>query len=414
MSGRGTANPNWRRWRRRTYELLDPTLETPWDRIVHHGLIALVLINVVAVILDSVPSVAARYQPILTGIEIVSVVVFTLEYGLRLWSCVEHIPYAGRSPWKMRLAWARTPAAVIDLLAIVPFYVAIGSTADLRVLALFRLVRFFKLARYSSGLASLADALYAERRSLLATLLILGGLVLTTATLMHLAEREAQPDRFGTIPDAMWWAVVTLTTVGYGDVVPVTPTGRLIAGLTAILGIAMLALPVGIIATAFSEVIHRREFVVTWSMVARVPVFADLGAAAIAEIMDLLHSRTVPRGEVIVRRGEAADAMYFIVTGEVEIEIKDGHHPRLGAGEFFGEIAVLNEEPRTATVRACEETRLLVLQAHDLERLMDRVPEIGRRIQERASERAPERVADASVAKPKRQGRSRRSPARGR
>jgi voltage-gated potassium channel len=295
----------------------------------------------------------------------------------------------------------------------VPFYGALASTADLRVLALFRLVRFFKLARYSSGLASLADAIYAERRSLLATLLILGGLVLTTATMMHLAEREAQPDRFGTIPDAMWWAVVTLTTVGYGDVVPVTPLGKVVAGLTAILGIAMLALPVGIIATAFSEVIHRREFVVTWSMVARVPVFADLGAAAIAEIMDLLHSRTVPRGDVIVRRGEAADAMYFILSGEVEIEIKDGQHPRLGAGEFFGEIAILNDEPRTATVRACEETQLLVLQSHDLERLMDRVPEIGRRMQRVASERAPDRVEAPNLSEPRRPGRPRKRARKG-
>ena len=413
MSGRGAAEHAWRRWRRRTYELLDPTLETVWDRIVHHGLIALVLINVIAVILDSVPSLSARYRPILTGIEIASVVVFTLEYVLRLWSCVEHMPYAGRPPWRMRLAWARTPAAIVDLIAVVPFYGALASTADLRVLALFRLVRFFKLARYSSGLASLADAIYAERRSLLATLLILGGLVLTTATMMHLAEREAQPDRFGTIPDAMWWAVVTLTTVGYGDVVPVTPLGKVVAGLTAILGIAMLALPVGIIATAFSEVIHRREFVVTWSMVARVPVFADLGAAAIAEIMDLLHSRTVPRGDVIVRRGEAADAMYFILSGEVEIEIKDGQHPRLGAGEFFGEIAILNDEPRTATVRACEETQLLVLQSHDLERLMDRVPEIGRRMQRVASERAPDRVEAPNLSEPRRPGRPRKRARKG-
>src|SRR5215212_4016001 len=161
-------------------------------------------------------------------------------------------------------------------------------------------MRFFKLARYSSGLTSLLEAIYSERHALLATLLILSGLVLTMASFMYLAERDAQPDRFGTIPDAMWWAIVTLTTVGYGDSVPVTAAGKLLASLTAIMGIVMLALPVGIIATAFSEVIHRREFVVTWTMVAKVPVFADLGAAAVAEIMDLLQSRTVPKGDVIV------------------------------------------------------------------------------------------------------------------
>jgi voltage-gated potassium channel len=346
------------------------------------------------------------------AIEILSVVVFTAEYLLRLWSCVEHIPYADHSPWAARLAWARTPAAVVDLVAVLPFYLLVLAPLDLRAVALFRLVRFLKLARYSSGLISLADAIYAERRSLLATLLILGGLVLTMATLMQLAEAGAQPDRFGTIPDAMWWAVVTLTTVGYGDVVPVTPTGKIIAGLTAILGAAMLALPIGIIARSFSDVIHRREFVVTWSMVARVPVFANLDAADIAEIMELLHSQTVRKGEVIVSRGETADAMYFIVNGEVEVEIRDGEHPRLGSGDFFGEIAILTEERRTATVRACGETQLLVLQAHDLQRLMDRVPEIDRRMRRVAQSRAPERMSRAgSDRKPVRRRASRKGAA---
>jgi voltage-gated potassium channel len=162
------------------------------------------------------------------------------------------------------------------------------------------------------------------------------------------------------------------------------------------MGIAMLALPVGIIATAFSEVIHRREFVVTWSMVAKVPVFADLGAAAVAEIMDLLQSRSVPKGDVVVRRGERADAMYFIVSGEVEVEIKEGLHPRLKDGDFFGEIAILTDEKRTATVRAVKDTQLLMLQAHDVERLMDRVPEIGARMRRVAEDRAPKRVAAAA------------------
>jgi voltage-gated potassium channel len=410
VNGPGPLGDRRRSWRRRIYELLDPAIETVWDRAVHHGLIALVLINVLAVVLESVPSMADRYGAIFLTIEVVSVVVFTAEYALRLWSCVEHMPYTSHSGWAARLAWARTPAAVVDLVAVLPFYVLVIAPVDLRVVALFRLVRFLKLARYSSGLVSLADAVYVERRSLLATLLILGGLVLTTATLMHLAEERAQPAQFGTIPDAMWWAIVTLTTVGYGDVVPITPVGKLIAGLTAILGVAMLALPVGIIARAFSEVIHRREFVVTWSMVARVPVFANLDAADIAEIMQLLHSRTVPKGEVILRRGEAADAMYFIVSGEVEIEIMDDDHPRLGSGDFFGEIAILTEELRTTTVRACQETQLLVLQAHDLQRLMDRVPEIARRLQRVAEARAPDRVSTTTSPKAKRRQGSRLLP----
>jgi voltage-gated potassium channel len=380
------------RLRRRIYELLDPTIDTFWDRVVHNGLIALVIVNVVAVVLESVPRIEERYRDLFMVIEVFSLVAFTIEYGLRLWTAVEHMPFSDRSPWAARLAWARTPAAIVDLLAILPFYLALFQTTDLRALALFRLVRFFKLVRYSSGLSSLGEAIYRERRALMATLLILGGLVLTMATLMYVAEREVQPERLGTIPDAMWWAIITLMTVGYGDVVPITTAGKVIASLTAVMGFAMLALPVGIIATAFSDVIHRREFVVTWSMIAHVPIFASLDAAAIAEIMELLHSRTVQAHEVIARRGEKADAMYFIVAGRVEIELRDEDNVELGGGEFFGEIALLTGEERSATARAIEETQLLVLLAHDLERLMDRVPEIGRRIREVAHERAPSRV----------------------
>jgi voltage-gated potassium channel len=388
----GLTDNRWRALRRRVYDLLDPDIQSFWDHVVHRGLIAVILVNVVAVVLESVPSIEARFAGTFLVIEVVSVLVFTVEYALRLWTAVEHMPVASRSAVAARLAWARTPSAVVDLLAILPFYLALFDLTDLRVFALFRLVRFFKLVRYSSGLASLFEAIYAERHALLATLLILGGVMLTMATLMHVAEGAAQPDRFGTIPDAMWWAIITLTTVGYGDVVPITPVGKIVAALTAVMGIAMLALPVGIIATSFSDVIHRREFVVTWSMVARVPIFESLGAGALAEIMQLLYSRTARKGEVIARRGEKAEAMYFIVSGEVDVELPDADDVKLGQGEFFGEIALLTGEERNATVRACEDTQLLVLDAHDLDRLMSRVPEIGKRIREVGHARAPERV----------------------
>ena len=342
MSERNGAHEDeWRPLRRRVYELLDPSIHTFWDRVVHTALIALVLVNVAAVVLELVPSIEARYARLFMVVEAVSLVAFTVEYLLRLWTAVEEIPLTERSPWAARLAWARSPAALVDLLAILPFYLLLFEPTDLRVFALLRLVRFFKLVRYSSGLASLVEAIYVERHALLASLLILGGLVLTMATLMHLAERAAQPDRYGTIPDAMWWAVVTLTTVGYGDVVPITPLGKIIAGLTAMMGFTLLALPIGIIATSFAEVIHRREFVVTWTMVARVPIFGGLGASDIADVMQLLDSRTARKGEVIARRGEKADAHLFHRLGQVEVELRGRRTIRLREGDFFGEIAML-------------------------------------------------------------------------
>jgi len=137
------------------------------------------------------------------------------------------------------------------------------------------------------------------------------------ATLMYLAEGKAQPDKFGTIPDAMWWAIVTLGTIGYGDVVPVTPFGRILATGTIFLGLIMVALPVGIVAQAFASDIHRREFIVTWGMVARVPLFAGLDANQIAEIMRLLRSQRIEAGTIIARRGEPAQSMYFVAAVEV-------------------------------------------------------------------------------------------------
>ncbi len=181
---------------------------------------------------------------------------------------------------------------------------------------------------------SLLEAVQAERRALLACLVILGGLMIVTAALMHVVEGPAQPDKFGSIPEAMYWSIITLTTVGYGDVHPVTVGGKMVAGCTAVLGLVMLSLPVGIIATSFAEVIHRRDFVVTWNMVARVPLFSALNAGEIAMIMRFLRSRLVEGGEVVVRRDEPSVAMFFIASGTVEIEMP-GRRLRMETGQFF-------------------------------------------------------------------------------
>jgi voltage-gated potassium channel len=211
--------------------------------------------------------------------------------------------------------------------------------------------------------------------------------VLFSATAIHLAEHDAQPENFGSIPAAMWWAIVTITTVGYGDVTPLTLAGRMIASVTMVTGYVMLGLPVGIVATAFAEEIHRREFVVTWSMVASVPLFRTLDATAIAEIMRYLSAQSIPAGTLIVRRGDIAQSMYFIADGEVEIELP-GEPVRLGVGQFFGEMAILHQTPRTANVRSVAPTKLLILDAFDLQTLIGRNPEIGDAIRQVAAGRA--------------------------
>jgi voltage-gated potassium channel len=209
------------------------------------------------------------------------------------------------------------------------------------------------------------------------------GVTLIAAAAMHLAEGRVQPDKLGTIPEAMWWAIVTLGTIGYGDVVPVTAAGKLVASITIFLGLIMIALPVGIIANAFNEQIHRRDFIVTWSMVAKVPLFSGLDAGEIADIMRLLRAQRAEPGTMIVRRGDPGHSMYFVAAGEVEIELPH-ERARLGEGHFFGEIAVLQRTRRSATVRALVSTSLLVLDASDLHALMERDPRIAERVRDMA------------------------------
>jgi voltage-gated potassium channel len=375
--------------RRRLYEILEQgPINDRLGRVTNQSIVTLIIINLAAVVLESIPDYAARFGALFTTIEIVSLILFTIEYGLRVWIAVEHAPYRQLKRSSARRKFIFSALGMIDLLAVLPFWFAFLVPADLRVLLIFRSVRFLKLARYSPAMRSLLAALYGERRALFGCLVILLGATLVTATIMHLVERNAQPDKFGTIPDAMWWAVVTLATIGYGDVVPITPLGKAVAAATGVLGLVMIALPVGIVATAFAEEIHRRDFVVTWGMVARVPLFSELSAGEIADIMQLLRAQQLLAGEVLVRRGEPAHSMYFVAAGEVEIEHKHRQDRiRLGAGHFFGEIAVLRRARRSATVVATTRTSLLVLDAHDLHALMDRQPQIAERIREVARSR---------------------------
>jgi voltage-gated potassium channel len=373
--------------RQRLYEILEHgTIGDRTGLIVGRLIVALIILNLVAMTLESVPALEAQYAPLFTAIELVSLVVFSIEYGLRVWVAAEHAPHRHGSERRARWKFVTSPLGVIDLLAVLPFWLAFVLPVDLRVLLVLRMVRFLKLARYSPAMRSLLDVLYEERRALFGCFVILLGATLISASIMHVVERHAQPDKFGTIPDAMWWAIVTLGTIGYGDVVPVTPLGRVIASITIFLGLIMVALPIGIVATAFADVIHRRDFVVTWDMVARVPLFAHLQARDIADIMRLLRAQQVEPGAIIARRGEPAHSMYFVAAGEVEIELKH-EQVRIGAGHFFGEVAALRRARRSATAVAITRASLLVLDAHDLHALMEREPRIAAHIREVARSR---------------------------
>jgi len=222
-------------------------------------ILTLILLNVVAVIVGTVKSVEARFQSALRWFEVFSVVVFTVEYLARVWACASQSEYS--RPLIGRLRFMLRPIAIIDLLAVLPFYLTF-FTADLRfirALRLFRLFRVAKLGRYSSSLRLFGRVFRNKKEELTVTMMVMLMMILMSASFMYFAENEAQPDKFPDIPSTVWWAVMTLTTVGYGDVFPITPLGKCLTMVIAILGIGMFALPVGIFGAGFVEEIQKQK-----------------------------------------------------------------------------------------------------------------------------------------------------------
>lgn len=370
--------------RQYVYEVLEaPPHGTLGGRVISPFLGALIIASIASTVFETVPHLRGRFGQLFDAIEMLALVVFSIEYCLRVWIAPEHVPYRHLSSYAARRAFVCSPQGIVDFVAFVPFWIALASFGELRILIVLRVLRVLKFTRYSSGMRALLDVLWSERRALTGCLVILGCATLLSASAMHIVEGTIQPDKFGTIPEAMWWSIVTLSTIGYGDVVPVTGLGRAVAAVTIIAGLIMIALPVGIVATAFSQAIHRRDFVVTWSMVARVPLFSRLTAGDIAHIMQLLRAQQVEAGSIIVRRGEPAHSMYFIAEGEVEIRLgphRKNRNVRLGPGHFFGERAILKKTDRSSTVIAVSRARLLVLEASDLTSLIAREPTIAEHI----------------------------------
>lgn len=233
--------------------------ETPLGKLTDYCLMALISLNVIAVMIETIPEVRAAHAAKFTVFEIFSVMIFTVEYVLRVWSATEHPGERFKSPIIGRLRYMLTPMAVIDLLVIAPFYLAFFVGFDLRILRVIRLLRIARLTRYSSAMALLFQVMRDESRNIGAALFILIVMMILAASAVFVAEHDAQPDVFGTIPQALWWAVITMTTIGYGDVIPVTGMGRLFGGVIGIFSVGMVALPAGILASGFNEALHRRR-----------------------------------------------------------------------------------------------------------------------------------------------------------
>lgn len=244
--------------RHRVYQTLENPSRT--DRAswaIEIGLILLIFASVTAVALETVPDLFARYRVEFRRFDLFVTLAFSVEYVARVWAAPEARP--DEPAWQARLRYMRSPMAVIDLVAILPFYLTLLMPLDFQLLRVLRLLRIYKLTRYSPALSVLLAVIREEAATLLAAFSILTILLIFAAAGAYMVEHEAQPDAFGSVPAAMWWSMVTLTTVGYGDVTPITPLGRVFGGAITILGVGMAALPAGIIASGLADHLHRRR-----------------------------------------------------------------------------------------------------------------------------------------------------------
>jgi len=247
--------------KKRLFEILDATHEEDLiSKFFNTFMILLITLNVVAVILATLKDLHMAWGEVFYAFEVFSVVVFTVEYILRIWTCTIDPKYS--NPVSGRIRYAFSPLALIDLLAILPFYLPLVLKIDLRflrILRLVRLLRIIKLVRYSSSMQLIGRVFVSKKNELLITVFAVFLLLLMASSIMYYVEHEAQPEVFASIPHSMWWGIITLTTVGYGDVFPITLLGKIFNGMIAFLGIGLFALPAGILASAFAEEMNKHH-----------------------------------------------------------------------------------------------------------------------------------------------------------
>ena len=240
--------------RKKLFLVMGRPNQLPLNQRFNSLMATLILLNILAVIIETIPSVYQQYKIQLYYFDLVSVIIFTIEYLSRLWCCVEEENLG--SGIKGRIRFIFSPMALVDLVAILPFIIPMFINLDLRtlrILRLFRIFRIFKFARYSLAIRTIAKVLKSKESELLIAFLFGFSILLFSSSLMYFVEHEAQPDKFSSIPETMWWGVATLTTVGYGDIYPITSLGKFLGAIISFLGVCFFALPAGIIASGFAN-----------------------------------------------------------------------------------------------------------------------------------------------------------------
>jgi voltage-gated potassium channel len=363
------------------YALLEEgELSSALHRIAEAFLITLIVANVAAVALETIPSVYARWHGVFSGFEKFSVGAYTVEYLLRIWASMEDPRVAARGPVQGRIAFAIRPLMIIDFLAFAPSYLSFIFPIDLRVLRIFRLFRLVKLARYSQALPALLGVLYAERSALFASAILLISTMFVAGEVMHITEGMVQPKTLGTLPDAMYWAITTLTTVGYGDITPITPLGKFVAGVTMVLGLALFALPIGIIANGFVHGLNKRRFAVTWTILKHQPLFAEFDVEALSDVLECVTADVVREHGQIIIAGENANALFIIVSGTAREDRADAEFI-LENGDIVGPQALKHQATYRQTVTARSEMRVMAIGHEDLRRLARKYPLLRQRLE---------------------------------
>jgi voltage-gated potassium channel len=238
--------------RRKIYFLFDADHKSNLsERLINYFISILILLNVISIILDSVPRIQDEYGKYLEGFEHFVVFIFTIEYIIRLWTIVEDKKYSGKYG---RFKYIFSAMALVDIISILPYYLhAVFNFSFIRILRLLRLIRVFKLERYSKGIRRIYHVLKIKKDELITTFSIALFGIIISSCFIYFAENEAQPDKFSSIPESMYWAVITLTTIGYGDVYPITFIGKIFTCLIAVVGIGLIAFPTAIITSGFFE-----------------------------------------------------------------------------------------------------------------------------------------------------------------
>jgi voltage-gated potassium channel len=312
-----------------------------------------------------------------------------------LWVCLAYFMFE----WVVRLrhavlarrgwAYGLSGRGLLDAVSAAAIPLALVLGANPKSAWLFGIFWMLKVVPGIPGLRQLRRVLVLESGPLLSVLVIFLMVLFMASVAAYFLERDVQPATFGSVPAALWWAIATLTTVGYGDAVPITPLGRLVAAVVMICGLGVFGLWTGILATGFAAETRRDNFLKTWESVSKVPFFAALGPSAIADVTHMLRTMDLPARTMIIKKGQAGDCMYFIAAGEVEVDLP-GKKVRLGEGAFFGEMALLGNNSRSANISTTRVSRLLVLDLVDFRMLMARHPDLAETIDAEANRRALE------------------------